>query len=712
MFYKLDEIHSKHKEFVQGLEKEISISGDEQRIGNSFKLMASGSLNRIYEEYVNNYPVAVGLIHRYMEDENVRPLLQQIMEPFHPETNRLEEILLKPVQRMQRNTLVLHDLLKYTPEDHPDYIELQKALKLSEENLRSFNINLGALSCKNPKRDRHLAKSGFVVEVVKKVTRQLRYLFLFNDILICTKQKRSNRTGEVNYKLLWSMQLLNIKIEIPETTFSCKDSTDDMKAKIGTLKAEMKEEMKKESEAKDKTFSITGRRAAKMVEKLKKKIQEQEAMLVEALPHLPLKLEDHHSQGTGQSHLLLFPTEYEREEWRESLDAQQQRNICGQHSQLSTHELEALINNNKQHTVVNSIGYKLLEKDEEVLNGILNVTIHRLYGLESPCDTYCCLEMDSYGHFYKKAQTHVCHGSSSIPSWDEDFELDLDASQSLRILCFKKGLDGEKDVILGKCALELSMDWLKCEFHEKTVTMNEVSLTVSIRHTPASKTLKRTPSKVSTGIFGVKIASVTRRERKTTPTIVIACTQEITKRGLDEVGIYRVSGVTSEVQRLKRLFNKNPVAAGMQIGDVDIHAVTGVLKLYFRELPEPLFTDANYHQFLHLVELSDEEAKEKCMLELLHSLPEPNYYTIVHMIEHLVGVAKMEKENKMSLNNLATIFGPTLLHPAVRESAMISMDQIASVTQQAILQAEVLLYFLKLVALGRNIRKSAVLTKM
>lgn len=34
------------------------------------------------------------------------------------------------------------------------------------------------------------------------------------------------------------------------------------------------------------------------------------------------------------------------------------------------------------------------------------------------------------------------------------------------------------------------------------------------------------------------------------------------------------------------------------LGDSDIHAVTGVLKLYFRELPEPLFTEASYKQFV------------------------------------------------------------------------------------------------------------------
>jgi hypothetical protein len=31
---------------------------------------------------------------------------------------------------------------------------------------------------------------------------------------------------------------------------------------------------------------------------------------------------------------------------------------------------------------------------------------------------------------------------------------------------------------------------------------------------------------------------------------------------------------------------------------IDIHAVTGLLKLYFRELSDPLFTDSLYHAFI------------------------------------------------------------------------------------------------------------------
>lgn len=109
------------------------------------------------------------------------------------------------------------------------------------------------------------------------------------------------------------------------------------------------------------------------------------------------------------------------------------------------------------------------------------------------------------------------------------------------------------------------------------------------------------------------------------------------------------------------------------LGESDIHAVTGVLKLYFRELPEPLFSEASYKQFIdtigmymyikmvifflhgivrnksfwfeyymqpihnHLLSgLHDGDAKEKVFLQLLHDLPNENYYCIVAIVEHLV----------------------------------------------------------------------------
>ncbi|XP_052798949.1 uncharacterized protein LOC128230579 isoform X2 [Mya arenaria] len=703
IFYKIDDFYQIHKEFVHELEAKVKAWSDRQEIAYIVKKLVF--YFKIYEEYVHNYPVAVETIRRNQRNEETRHLLEEQMESFKDETLKLEDVLLKPVQRIQTNHLVLHDLIKHTPKDHTDYLALQKALKLSEENLRMYS--LGNISPSTDPDGRHLVKNGFVVEVSrdKKATRHLRYIFLFSDILICTKHKGSARQKDVSFKYLWSLPLHSLTISVKDDRiFECKGSFEDLKFKIGNLKVELREEMLRADASRDKPFSLTQKRVLRNVEKLKKKIQEHEASLVEQLPRLPVNLE---TRVEGfRPRTLLFATDYEREEWREALRSQGLKAQALPEVHLSNHDCEDLINSTKLHTQVNGIGVVLLKKDEEMLTGNLNVTIHKMQGIDRSCDVYCCLEMDSYGHFYKKAQTRACRYETDV-SWNQDFELDLDGSQTLRILCFEKRPDAESDVIIGKCALELSMSWLNSKFNEKTISMNDVSITISIRHTPASKTLKRTHSKLRTGIFGVKIENVARRENKTVPSIVTVCVQQVERRGLDEVGIYRVSGVTSDIQHCKKLFDKNPIAASAFAEDADIHTVTGVLKLYFRELPEPLFTETHYKSFIQTSQLQNADAKERCMLELLHGLPDANYYTIVYMMEHLVRIANQSVQNKMSVSNLATIFGPTLMHPAVKESNVDPMLQMALAAKESSQQTEVVYFFLKLAASGMSLRKSA-----
>lgn len=55
----------------------------------------------------------------------------------------------------------------------------------------------------------------------------------------------------------------------------------------------------------------------------------------------------------------------------------------------------------------------------------------------------------------------------------------------------------------------------------------------------------------------MKISSTCKREGQNIPTIVTACVEEIEKRGLEEMGIYRVSASTNDVQRIKKAFDKS-----------------------------------------------------------------------------------------------------------------------------------------------------------
>ena len=70
--------------------------------------------------------------------------------------------------------------------------------------------------------------------------------------------------------------------------------------------------------------------------------------------------------------------------------------------------------------------------------------------------------------------------------------------------------------------------------------------------------------------------------------------------------------------------------------DLDVNALSGLVKLYFRELPEALFTDALYPQLVNAMGLSDPDSKEKCMLAIKNKLPEPNKTVVNYLLNHLI----------------------------------------------------------------------------
>ncbi|KAG5837575.1 hypothetical protein ANANG_G00240790 [Anguilla anguilla] len=228
------------------------------------------------------------------------------------------------------------------------------------------------------------------------------------------------------------------------------------------------------------------------------------------------------------------------------------------------------------------------------------------------------------------------------------------------------------------------------------IEMNGIKVEFSMKFTGRDLTLKRTPSKKQSGVFGVKISVVTKRECSKVPFVIRQCIEEVEKRGIEEVGIYRISGVATDIQTLKAVFNTNGAKDfPVQLSDVDVNAVAGTLKLYFRELPEALLTDRLYLPFLEGIALSDPVAKESCMMHLLCSLPDPNLFTFLTLLEHLRRVAEKEPVNKMSLLNLATIFGPTLLRPS-EESRRGHIALLSDLWSHDVMaQVQVLLYYLQ-----------------
>lgn len=147
------------------------------------------------------------------------------------------------------------------------------------------------------------------------------------------------------------------------------------------------------------------------------------------------------------------------------------------------------------------------------------------------------------------------------------------------------------------------------------------------------------------------------------PALVIYCIKEIEQRGLHEVGLYRVSGTDRLVKELKdKLLRGKTLPPLSKVEDINI--ITGVLKDFFRNLPEPLLTFHLNKTFMEAAEIQDEGNSLAMLYHTISELPQPNRDSLACLMIHLQKVSQCV-DNKMDVNNLARVFGPTLVGHAV-----------------------------------------------
>lgn len=164
-------------------------------------------------------------------------------------------------------------------------------------------------------------------------------------------------------------------------------------------------------------------------------------------------------------------------------------------------------------------------------------------------------------------------------------------------------------------------------------------------------------------IFGVGLAEQLNRDNLEIPEILTKCANFIERYGLNTVGVYRLSGSNSAIQKLRTSFDRDAsqvvLTEDSNVQDT-LNSVTGVLKLYFRELPDSLFTQELYTEFIEASKTEDDRKRLVEIHELVNRLPDPNYLTLRYLVAHLDRVQANQKINKMGISNLSIIWGPTL----------------------------------------------------
>ncbi|XP_028373092.2 rho GTPase-activating protein 25 isoform X3 [Phyllostomus discolor] len=197
-------------------------------------------------------------------------------------------------------------------------------------------------------------------------------------------------------------------------------------------------------------------------------------------------------------------------------------------------------------------------------------------------------------------------------------------------------------------------------------------------------------------VFGQRLDETVAYEQKfgphLVPILVEKCAEFIREHGLNEEGIFRLPGQDNLVKQLRDAFDAGERPSFDR--DTDVHTVASLLKLYLRDLPEPVVPWSQYEGFLLCGRLmnTDEAKAQQELMKQLSILPRENYSLLSYVCRFLHEIQLNCAVNKMSVDNLATVIGVNLIRSKVEDPAVImrGTPQIQRVMTMMIRDHEVL----------------------
>uniref|UniRef100_A0AAQ4Q4W3 Rho GTPase-activating protein 7 n=1 Tax=Gasterosteus aculeatus aculeatus TaxID=481459 RepID=A0AAQ4Q4W3_GASAC len=164
-------------------------------------------------------------------------------------------------------------------------------------------------------------------------------------------------------------------------------------------------------------------------------------------------------------------------------------------------------------------------------------------------------------------------------------------------------------------------------------------------------------------VFGVPLQVIVQRSGQPLPQGIQQAMRYLRNQCLDQVGLFRKSGVKSRIQAL-RLMNE---ASGVDGGGVNYEGqsaydVADMLKQYFRDLPEPLLTSKLSETFLQIYQYMPKELRLQAARAAVVLLPDENREALRTLLCLLSDVTASVSENQMTPTNLAVCLAPSLFH--------------------------------------------------
>ncbi|KAJ1504850.1 hypothetical protein HMI54_006532 [Coelomomyces lativittatus] len=173
----------------------------------------------------------------------------------------------------------------------------------------------------------------------------------------------------------------------------------------------------------------------------------------------------------------------------------------------------------------------------------------------------------------------------------------------------------------------------------------------------------------------------------TLPPFILDCLHVLSTKGKDVQGLYRVSGHSPSIQRLKH--HCYDTSRRWMEEDEDIHVISGTFKLFLRELKEPVFPFALYPTFIQLGKERNQDVRLPLLKHWIRQLPRSHLVMAKHLFLHLNALEKSKELTKMDATNLSIVFGPNLLRPQIDTmETILNADAQNLIIKDLILEAE------------------------
>ncbi|XP_076591926.1 stAR-related lipid transfer protein 13 isoform X1 [Chaetodon auriga] len=170
----------------------------------------------------------------------------------------------------------------------------------------------------------------------------------------------------------------------------------------------------------------------------------------------------------------------------------------------------------------------------------------------------------------------------------------------------------------------------------------------------------KVPDYKDKNVFGVPLIVHVQRSGQPLPLGLQQALRYLRSQCLDQVGLFRKSGVKSRIQALRHMNESSPDNVNYE--DQSAYDVADMVKQFFRDLPEPLLTSKLGETFLHIYQYVPKDQRLQAVQAAIMLMSDENREVLQTLLCFLSDVTSSVEENQMTPMNIAVCLAPSLFH--------------------------------------------------